>query len=58
MVQAGAACLAEVRWLTLHPLWLADVAVAGLWKGRPVAVKVISHSSADDMPISRELSLR
>jgi hypothetical protein len=30
---------------------------AGLWQGRPVAVKVISHCSADDERISRELAL-
>lgn len=34
------------------------VIITGTWKGRQVAVKVISHSAEDDERISRELSLR
>jgi hypothetical protein len=30
----------------------------GLWQGRSVAIKVISHCSADYERISRELALR
>lgn len=30
---------------------------AGTWQGQPVAVKVITHSRADDTRISQELTL-
>jgi hypothetical protein len=35
----------------------AAVAAAATWNNAPVAVKIITHSSADDSRISQELAL-